>query len=69
MRAPGLALRSQQKGMAKEAIKPLEEAVKIGKNNQSMYYLASAYAANRQPDQAFQSLEQAVANGFALIYL
>ncbi len=55
------------KGMAKEAINPLEEAVKIGNNNQSMYYLASAYAANRQPDQAFQWPEKAVANGFALL--
>ncbi len=30
-------------GKANEAIKPLEEAVKIGNNNQSMFYLASAY--------------------------
>jgi len=52
-------------GKSKEAIKPLEEAVEIGKNNQSMYYLASAFAANQQRDQSFEWLEQAVKNGFA----
>jgi tetratricopeptide (TPR) repeat protein len=55
-----------QSGMAKEAIQPLEDAVKLGNNNQSMYYLASAYAANHQPELAFQWLEKAATNGFAL---
>jgi hypothetical protein len=54
-------------GNAKEAIKPLEEAVKIGNNGQSMYYLASAYAANHQTEVAFQWLEKATTNGFGLL--
>jgi tetratricopeptide (TPR) repeat protein len=55
------------KGDAKEAIKPLEEAVKIANNNLSMYYLASAYASNHDSDLAFQWLEKAAANGFGFL--
>jgi hypothetical protein len=54
-------------GKAKEAVRPLEDAIKIGKNNQSMYYLACAYASLNQPEQAFEQLQQATNNGFALL--
>ena len=54
-------------GKAKEAIKLLEEAVKIGNNNQSIYYLASAYAANHETDLAFQWLDKATSSGFATL--
>ncbi len=52
-------------GNVKEAIRILDDAVKIGSNNLTMYYLGSAFAADHQPDQAFQWLEKAVINGFA----
>ncbi|NOT77292.1 MAG: tetratricopeptide repeat protein [Cyclobacteriaceae bacterium] len=54
-------------GNSKEAVKYLEEAVKIGNNNLSMYYLGSAFAMTKQPDQAFQWIEKSIKNGFAQI--
>jgi len=66
MRA-GIGLLNQSK--TTEAIKQLEEAVALGTNPLSFFYLATAYAQANQPEKCFDALDKSLANGFTSLTL
>lgn len=66
MRA-GIGLLNQSK--TTEAIKQLEEAVALGTNPLSFFYLATAYAQAHQPEKCFDALDKSLANGFTSLTL
>jgi tetratricopeptide (TPR) repeat protein len=54
-------------GKVKEALPLLEEAVTIGKNAPTMYYLSSAYAKDGNKEKAFEWLDQSIKNGLGML--
>jgi hypothetical protein len=58
-----------QSGKAKEAILLLEEAATTGKNGPAFYYLASAYAHDRNKEKAFEWLDKSITSGILFLTL